>query len=106
MQMFLCHTPGDPTDPFIAADGANEDRIVYHEYTHGLSNRLVVDADGFSTLGNIQAGSMGEAWSDWYAYDFLKQTGLQADAPGIADVRVGNYVAAGQDLIRFEPIDC
>ena len=106
MQMFLWHFPGDPTDPFIAADGANEAGIVYHEYTHGLSNRLVVDADGFSTLGNIQAGSMGEAWSDWYAYDFLQKQGLQADVPGVADVRVGNYVGGGQDLIRFEPIDC
>jgi hypothetical protein len=106
MQMFLWHTPGDPTDPFIAADGANDAGIVYHEYTHGLSNRLVVDADGFSTLGNIQAGSMGEAWSDWYAYDFLQKQGLQPDAPGVADVRVGNYVGGGQDLIRFEPIDC
>jgi hypothetical protein len=106
MQMFLWHFPGDDTDPFIAADGSNDAGIVYHEFTHGLSNRLVVDADGFSTLGGIQAGSMGEAWSDWYAYDFLQAQGLQPDVAGVADVRVGNYVGAGQDLIRFEPIDC
>jgi extracellular elastinolytic metalloproteinase len=106
MQMFLWHFPGDDTDPFIAADGSNDAGIVYHEYTHGLSNRLVVDADGFSTLGNVQAGSMGEAWSDWYAYDFLVKQGLQPDEPGVGDVRVGNYVGGGQDLIRFEPIDC
>ena len=77
MQMFLFHFPGDPTDPFIAADGSNEADVVYHEYTHGLSNRLVVDADGFSTLGGIQAGAMGEAWSDWYAMDFLNDQGNQ-----------------------------
>src|SRR5215813_6797411 len=106
MQMFLWHFPGDDTDPFIAADGANEAGIVYHEYTHGLSNRLVVDADGFSTLGSVQAGSMGEAWSDWYAYDFLNKEGLQPDQAGVADVRVGQYVGGGADLIRFEPIDC
>jgi hypothetical protein len=106
MQMFLWHFPGDPTDPFIAADGSNDVGIVYHEYTHGLSNRLVIDADGFSTLGGVQAGSMGEAWSDWYAYDFLEKEGLQPDQPGVADVRVGHYVGGGQDLIRFEPIDC
>ncbi len=106
MQMFLWHFPGDPTDPFIAADGANDAGIVYHEYTHGLSNRLVVDADGFSTLGAVQAGSMGEAWSDWYAYDFLQKQGLQPDVAGVADVRVGHYVGGGQDLVRFEPIDC
>ena len=44
---------------------------MYHEYTHGLSNRLVVDADGNSTLNSIQAGAMGEAWSDCYAMDYL-----------------------------------
>jgi len=106
MQMYLWHFPGDPSDPSIAADGSNEAGIVYHEYTHGLSNRLVIDQDGFSTLGSIQAGSMGEAWSDWYAYDFLEKQGLQPDVPGVADVRVGQYVSGGQDLIRFEPIDC
>jgi extracellular elastinolytic metalloproteinase len=106
MQMFLWHFPGDPNDPFIAADGSNDVGIIYHEYTHGLSNRLVIDADGFSTLGSVQAGSMGEAWSDWYAYDFLEKQGLQPDEPGVGDVRVGHYVGAGQDLIRFEPIDC
>ena len=51
---------------------------MYHEYTHGLSNRLVVDPSGNSTLGNIQAGAMGEAWSDWYAMDFLDQRGSPA----------------------------
>jgi extracellular elastinolytic metalloproteinase len=106
MQMYLWHFPGDPTDPFIAADGSNDAGIVYHEYTHGLSNRLVVDADGFSTLGSVQAGSMGEAWSDWYAYDFLEKQGLQPDVSGVADVRVGHYVGGGHDLIRTEPIDC
>ena len=108
MQMFLFHTPfaSSDDDPFIAADGSNETDVVYHEFTHGLSNRLVVDADGFSTLGGIQAGSMGEAWSDWYAMDFLQAQGLQPDLPNVADVRIGHYVGAGQDLIRFEPIDC
>ena len=108
MQMFLWHAAftSSADDPFLAADGSNDVGIVYHEYTHGLSNRLVVDADGFSTLGGIQAGAMGEAWSDWYAYDFLQAQGLQPDAAGVADVRVGHYVGAGQDFIRFEPIDC
>src|SRR5204863_218884 len=62
---------------------------------------------GNSTLGNIQAGSMGEAWSDWYAMDFLVDEGFQADAPGVpGDVRIGNYVGAGADLIRTQPMDC
>src|SRR5262245_24624716 len=112
MQMFLWHDTttdaieGPTADPFLPADGANEADIVYHEYTHGLSNRLVVDALGFSTLGNIQAGAMGEAWSDWYAFDFLVRDGLVTDTPADGELRVGTYVGRNQDLIRTQPIDC
>jgi extracellular elastinolytic metalloproteinase len=109
MQMYLFHQPGTafPTeDPFIAGNSGDEADIVYHEYTHGLSNRLVVDANGVSTLGNIQAGAMGEAWSDWYAFDLLVQEGNFTDTPADGDLRVGEYVGWGNDLIRTNPIDC
>ena len=33
-------------DPFPANNTGDEADTVYHEYTHGLSNRLVVDVDG------------------------------------------------------------
>jgi extracellular elastinolytic metalloproteinase len=112
MQMYLWHDTtadffGGPTaDPFLPADGANEADIVYHEYTHGLSNRLVVDALGNSTLGNVQAGSMGEAWSDWYAMDFLVKEGFFTDTAADGELRIGAYVGRNQDLIRTQPIDC
>ena len=109
MQMFLWHQPHlafPAEDPFIASMGSDEADIVYHENTHGLSNRLVVDADGNSTLGNGQSGAMGEAWSDWYAMDFLNNEGLQADTSADGEIRIGNYVGWGNDLIRTQPIDC
>jgi hypothetical protein len=107
MQMFLWHDPADPTDPFLQADGSDEADIVYHEYGHGLSNRLVVDANGNSTLGNVQAGSMGEAWSDWYALDFLVGEGFERDTATPGELIVGKYVeAGGQNLIRSQPLDC
>jgi extracellular elastinolytic metalloproteinase len=106
MQMYLFPDPADPTDPFLPSNGGDEADVVYHEYTHGLSNRLVVDALGNSTLGNIQAGSMGEAWSDWYAMDFLNNLGFQPDTPDPGDVRIGEYVGTGADLIRTQPMDC
>jgi hypothetical protein len=65
--------------------GSDEADIVYHENTHGLSNRLVVDANGNSTLGNGQSGAMGEAWSDWYAMDYLVDHHLQRDRAAKAD---------------------
>ena len=109
MQMFLWHQPHfsfPAQDPFIAAMGSDEADIVYHENTHGLSNRLVVDANGNSTLGNGQSGAMGEAWSDWYAMDYLVDQGLQQDSSAPGQVRIGNYVGWGNDLIRTQPIDC
>ncbi|MGE5828556.1 MAG: M36 family metallopeptidase [Micromonosporaceae bacterium] len=109
MQMYLFHEPGTAfpgEDPFIAGNSGDEADIVYHEYTHGLSNRLVVDAFGISTLGNIQAGSMGEAWSDWYALDFLVKDALMMDTAADGELRVGPYVGWGNDLIRTQPIDC
>src|SRR5829696_5189025 len=109
MQMYLWHQPGTrfpQEDPFIAASGSDEADIVYHENTHGLSNRLVVDANGNSTLGAGQAGAMGEGWSDWYALDFLVNQGLQPDTAAPGELRVGPYVGWGNDLIRSQPLDC
>jgi extracellular elastinolytic metalloproteinase len=115
MQMFLFNDPvaSDPlfggaagNDPFIQSNGGDEADVVYHEYTHGLSNRLVIDATGNSTLGGGQAGSMGEAWSDWYAMDFLVGQGQFVDTPTDGELRVGQYVGAGEDLIRTQPMDC
>jgi extracellular elastinolytic metalloproteinase len=106
MQMFLFNDPADPEDPFLSVNGGDEADIVYHEYTHGLSNRLVVDAAGVSTLGDIQAGAMGEAWSDWYAMDFLNNIGVQADTTAPGEVKVGYYVDKGQNVIRSQPLDC
>ncbi|AGL15988.1 M36 family metallopeptidase [Actinoplanes sp. N902-109] len=106
MQMYLFRDPTWPEDPFIAANSGDEADVVYHEYTHGLSNRLVTDADGNSTLVGWQGGSMGEAWSDWYAFDYLVSQGLQKDTKAPGEVLVGRYVGANQNLIRTQPLDC
>jgi extracellular elastinolytic metalloproteinase len=109
MQMYLQHQPGasyPDDDPFSPTNVGDEADTVYHEYTHGLSNRLVVDAAGNSTLGEVQAGAMGEAWSDWYAMDYLVAQGLQADKAGTADIVLFQYDGAGTAVDRTEPIDC
>ncbi|MEV6636695.1 M36 family metallopeptidase, partial [Actinoplanes sp. NPDC051470] len=100
MQMYLF------ADPLLAANSGDEADIVFHEYTHGMSNRLVVDASGNSTLYGIQGYSMGEAWSDWYAFDKLVADGFQTDTPAPGEVLVGRYVGDDQNLIRTQPLDC
>jgi hypothetical protein len=111
MQMYLWHFPGtsdDPAtgDPFVPTSGAFDASILYHEYTHGLSNRLVIDADGNGALNSIQSGSMGEAWSDYYALDYLVTKGLLTDTAKPGELLEGSYVGAGEHLIRTMAIDC
>lgn len=109
MQMYLQHQPGTSYpagDPFAPTDVGDEADTVFHEYTHGLSGRLVVDADGVSTLGNVQSGAMGEAWSDWYAMDDLVAHGLQPDTARAGDVVLFQFDGEGVKLDRTEPIDC
>jgi hypothetical protein len=74
MQMYLFKngtlSDGTPS-PFRDVNGGDDASIVYHEYTHGLSSRLITDSDGVEAVNSAQSGAMGEAWSDWYAKDFL-----------------------------------
>ncbi len=118
MQMYLFHQPGLPwglaagQDPFLPSNGGDSADIIYHEYTHGLSNRLVIDSLGNSTLNSQQAGSMGEAWSDWYAFDYLADNlscapvACEPDSATAGELLVGKYVSVGEPLIRTQAIDC
>jgi extracellular elastinolytic metalloproteinase len=109
MQMYLQHQPGTTYpdgDPFSPTNVGDEADTVYHEYTHGLSHRLVVDATGVATLGPIQGDAMGEAWSDWYAMDYLVAKGLQKDVKGKVDVVLFQYDGEGVALDRTQPMDC
>jgi extracellular elastinolytic metalloproteinase len=59
--------------------------VIVHEYTHGLSNRLV----GGGTTGCLDnAETPGEGWSDWYA---LALTALATDA-GPTPRGLGTYL--------------
>ncbi len=108
MQMFLFHQPPfGAGDPFLPGNGGDGGDIVYHEYLHGVSNRLVIDALGNSTLGALQSGAMGEAWGDWYGYDFLVAQGVERDTRAHGELIVGKYVEfGGQGLVRSEGLDC
>ena len=101
MQMYLFGKHG-----FSDVNGADDATVVYHEYTHGLSNRLVTDSGGNGALDTVQAGAMGEAWSDWYAMDFLAQQGYVSDTSTGGDAQAGAYTDGGQHLIRYQGINC
>jgi hypothetical protein len=101
MQMYLFRSQQGL--PLPSANGGDDAEVVYHEYTHGLSNRLVLFPDGTSGLTTQQANSMGEAWSDWYAEDFLNNQGFKPDTPAIGDVVMGAITFDG--LLRSQPVD-
>jgi extracellular elastinolytic metalloproteinase len=48
-------------------DCAFEAGVVIHEYTHGLSNRLTGGPANSNCLNILEAGGMGEGWSDFFA---------------------------------------
>lgn len=77
MQMFLW------VGPTPARDGDFDQEVVLHEYTHGLTNRLVGGGVGLSAL---QSRGMGEGWSDFYPLTLLAQPGDDAS---------GNWPAGG-----------
>jgi len=41
--------------------------VVFHEYAHGLTNRLVGGPLNDAALEAVQSGGMGEGWSDYFA---------------------------------------
>jgi extracellular elastinolytic metalloproteinase len=46
---------------------AFDSSVVFHEYTHGVTNRLVGGAMNVRALDQPQSGGMGEGWGDYIA---------------------------------------
>ena len=92
MQMYLFRDTAADRCDFRSINGGDDSGVVWHEYTHGLSNRLVTNADGTGALSSAHSGAMGEGWSDWYASDLQVRDGLKTDdrrTPG--EIDIGDY---------------
>jgi len=72
---------------------AMDSTVVFHEYTHGLTNRLVGGPMNDSALEEIQSGGMGEGWSDYMACTINNA------------IVVGNWVVNNPGGIRQFPYD-
>ena len=107
MQMYLFVDSHTDAFDFRSMNGGDDSGVVWHEYTHGLSNRLVTNADGSGALSTAQAGAMGEAWSDWFASDFQELLGLKTDDVGTpGEIDVGEYSDADPHTLRSQALDC
>ncbi|KAI0747225.1 Fungalysin metallopeptidase-domain-containing protein [Daedaleopsis nitida] len=87
MHMFLF----DATDPM--RDGALQNDIVAHEFTHGLTNRLTGGGTA-RCLTSQEALGMGEGWSDAMA-DWLHQTNATVE-DFVTGAWVTNSTAGGR----------
>lgn len=83
MQMYLFNGPSPARDADFDAE------IILHEYTHGLSNRLVGGGVGINAL--VSRG-MGEGWSDFYSMAILSEA---TDNVG------GNYAAGAYSTYQL-----
>ena len=118
MQMYLFS--GIDFDGKPEVNGGDDASVMYHEYGHGLSSRLVNNGPGQPALDSVQADAMGEGWSDWYSLDYLEGNSIDEDdregaddpsSPGGGDndgeMNLGVY-AEGGDLhaVRTMGLDC
>ena len=103
MQMYLFQPAG--TLLYADVNGGDDAGIVYHEISHGLSARLVVDAGGVVALDRQQAGALGEGWSDFMAMSYLASAGVRPDTATDGELSVAPYIGGGRAL-RTEAIDC
>jgi extracellular elastinolytic metalloproteinase len=103
MYLFTANSGGRVT----AMNSGDDASVVYHEYTHGLSNRLVTLASGDSGLTTEQADAMGEGWSDWYAMDYLFGHGFASGPVNIGFFMNGNRSGEPRSgTLRTQPMNC
>lgn len=101
----LTHPDGQPpvmnmglvvsTDRHTAFDSD----VVFHEYVHGLTNRLVGGPLNAQALRRPQSRGMGEGWSDYYALT------VTSFVTGIEKIVSGDWVTGEPGGIRTAPYD-
>ena len=80
MSMFLCTTPNPDSDSDF------DTGVLFHEFGHGVSNRLTGGPGNVGCLGNSE--QMGEGWSDYFGVLLTIEPGdTGPDSRGI-----GNYL--------------
>ncbi|KAI1179588.1 fungalysin metallopeptidase [Nemania sp. FL0916] len=87
----------DLTQP--TRDAVFDKDVVVHEYTHGLSNRLTGGPDNGDCLNSMEAGGMGEGWSDFYAIANRLKNEWTRDT----NVSLGAWISNKPEGIRSVP---
>lgn len=83
-------------------DGAFDQGVVVHEYTHGLSNRLTGGAANDNCLSSLESRGMGEGWSDIFAVGIATKTSYNRNTT----IPFGGYVNNGKSIRGGVPYTC
>lgn len=95
MQMYLWSAPTPDRD------GDLDNRIIVHEYTHGISNRLTGGPANVNALNSTQSGGMGEGWGDFLSLLFTQDpSDAQNGAYGVGTYALGEP-NTGNGVRRF-----
>jgi extracellular elastinolytic metalloproteinase len=100
-------TPIDGQNPvmnmgLVSSSGrhtAFDSDVVFHEYCHGLSNRLIGGRMNDEALVEPQSSGMGEGWSDYFALTIQNH-----DRP-VEKTVTGDWVVDRPSGIRMHPYD-
>jgi hypothetical protein len=89
--------------PHRDVNSSDSAELVYHEYTHGLTFRLIGSGSAIPGPAQVQANALSEGWADWYALDLVVAEGLVADGAPDGEVRFVPYLG---DEVRLLGVDC
>ena len=92
-------------DKYAALDPVDDASVIYHEYTHGLVGRTVVDALGWGATSLRQPWALNEGLADFFSLDYLVGRGLMTDTDAPGEVWIGPHLFKPGDG-RKEAIDC
>ena len=79
--------------------GALDADVMFHEYTHGVTSRLVGSQRDPQPLQRPQSEGMSEGWSDYFALT------IQNYYLGVERVIIGNWITDNADGLRGFPYD-
>jgi extracellular elastinolytic metalloproteinase len=83
-----------------ARDSSFDKGVVFHEYGHGLSNRLTGGPKNSGCLGYGESGGMGEGWSDVLG----TITRFTNESNRFDPIAKGDYIANKTTGIRKFPV--
>ncbi|KAJ3357214.1 Fungalysin/Thermolysin Extracellular metalloproteinase 5 [Allomyces javanicus] len=81
-------------------DGVYDLTIPFHEFMHGITNRLTGGPSNTDCLGDGESGGMGEGWGDVFG---LWANVLKADTTRTTKLPMGAYVMGQANGIRTYP---